>query len=186
MDKETRIEHEEHPKIIVITGIMASGKSTVAELLANRFPRSVHLRGDLFRKLIVNGRASIRPGFPDDGTAQLRLRHRLTAQVAEGYARADFTVVVQDIMTGEFLSEFIASVDSRPLALIVLVPRPAVVSQREAERSKTGYAGGWTVDGLDALFRSTTPRLGLWLDTSDQTPAETVDEIWGRLTEALI
>ncbi len=135
----------------------------------------------------MNGRTSIRPGcFPDDAADQLRLRYGLTAQVAEGYARAGFTVVVQDIIIGAFLSEFIASVHRRPLALVVLAPRPEVVSQREAVRPKTGYAGGWTVERLDAVFRSTTPRRGLWLDTSEQTPAETVDEIWDRLTEAFL
>lgn len=35
--------------IYVISGLMASGKSTVAELLARRLARSVHLRGDVFR-----------------------------------------------------------------------------------------------------------------------------------------
>lgn len=186
MSHENRMDIQNQPQVIIITGIMASGKSTVAELLAQRFSRSVHLHGDLFRRLIVNGRAPIRPGFPADGKPQLCLRYRLAAQAADGYAQAGFTVVVQDIIIGEFLSEFIDSVQSRPLALVVLAPQPEVVARREAERDKTGYGGGWTVDGLDKLFRSTTSHRGLWLDSSDQTPTETVDEIWGRLTEALI
>jgi dephospho-CoA kinase len=39
--------------IVLITGIQADGKSTVAQMLAERLPRSVHLRGDLFRRAIV-------------------------------------------------------------------------------------------------------------------------------------
>ncbi len=35
---------------VLITGVMASGKSTVAQLLAERLEKSVHLRGDIFRK----------------------------------------------------------------------------------------------------------------------------------------
>ena len=42
--------------IYLMTGLMASGKSTVAELLAARQPRGVHLRGDVFRRMIVTGR----------------------------------------------------------------------------------------------------------------------------------
>lgn len=49
------------PSIIVITGVMASGKSTVAQALAERLPNSVHLRGDVFRRMIVNGEAKISP-----------------------------------------------------------------------------------------------------------------------------
>jgi len=87
--------------------------------------------------------------------------------------------VVRDIIIGEFLLEFLESVQSRPLALVVLAPQPEVVERREAERDKTGYGDGWTVDGLDKLFRSCPAILhhGLWLDSSNQTPSETVDEI---------
>ena len=47
----------DHPQLILITGIMAAGKSTVAQHLAERLPNSVHLRGDVFRRMMVNGRA---------------------------------------------------------------------------------------------------------------------------------
>ena len=76
----------ESPAVITITGIMAAGKSTVAELLAHRFPRSVLLRGDLFRGAIVNGRTEIRPGLAGVGRTEIRLRHRLAAAVADEYA----------------------------------------------------------------------------------------------------
>jgi predicted kinase len=49
--------------VFVVTGVMASGKSTVAELLARRFARGVHLRGDVFRKMIVTGRDPISPSL---------------------------------------------------------------------------------------------------------------------------
>ena len=46
----------EQPRaVILVTGIQASGKSTIAQLLAERLPQSVHVRGDLFRRMIVNG-----------------------------------------------------------------------------------------------------------------------------------
>jgi hypothetical protein len=57
---------------------------------------------------------------------------------------------------------------------------------REAARAKDSY-DAWTVAQLDQGLRNDTPRLGLWLDTSDQTPAETVDEILHRAwTEARV
>jgi len=36
--------------VVLITGIQAAGKSTVAQELADRLPRSVHVRGDVFRR----------------------------------------------------------------------------------------------------------------------------------------
>ena len=41
-------------KVVLITGVMASGKSTIAQLLAEKLPKAVHLRGDTFRKMIVS------------------------------------------------------------------------------------------------------------------------------------
>jgi adenylylsulfate kinase-like enzyme len=62
---------EQSPCIIVITGIMAAGQSTVAQQLAERFRRSVHLRGDLFRRMIVNGQAVMDPELAPAAVAQL-------------------------------------------------------------------------------------------------------------------
>lgn len=173
------------PFIYLITGIMASGKSTVAQRLADRISPSVHLRGDLFRKMIVNDRKEMRPGAAAPELEQLRLRYRLTVQAAETYAEAGLNVIVQDVIVGPMLNEFISLVRKRPLYVAVLCPRAQVVEQREAARAKKGY-GHWTVDGLDRLLREETPRLGLWLDSSDMTPEETTSALWHRRDEARI
>jgi predicted kinase len=172
--------------IILITGIMAAGKSTVAQALAERLPKSVHLRGDVFRRMIVNGQASLGAEFTEEDYAQLRLRYELAANAAEGYVEAGFTVVYQDIILGTDL-ETVANrlKTAQPLYVIVLCPTPEVVAEREAGRSKVGY-GSWTPDALNAVLRNDTPRLGLWLDTSALSAAETVDVLLNRLNEAKI
>ncbi|WP_086561630.1 hypothetical protein [Streptomyces africanus] len=53
---------------------MAAGKSTVAQALAETLPRAAHVRGDLFRRMIVSGREEYAPGAGDEARAQLRLR----------------------------------------------------------------------------------------------------------------
>lgn len=168
--------------VFLITGAMAAGKSTVGQLLAERFPRAAHVCGDAFRRMIVSGRREMKPGASADALEQLRLRYRLAATTADAYFDAGFTVVVQDIVLGEMLPEFVGLVKSRPLFVIVLTPRPEAVEAREAARRKSGYAGAasWSVARLDRVLREETPRLGLWLDSSDQTPEETVAEILDR------
>jgi hypothetical protein len=87
--------------IYVVTGIQAAGKSTVAQALAERLEKSVHLRGDLFRRMVVNGRADMGPADPPaEALRQLRLRYALAAAAADGYAEAGFDVVYQDIILG--------------------------------------------------------------------------------------
>ncbi|WP_413757455.1 AAA family ATPase [Streptomyces sp. MMBL 11-3] len=173
--------------VVLITGIMAAGKSTVAQALAERLPRAAHVRGDVFRRMVVSGRAEYEPGAgpESEAEAQLRLRHRLSAATADAYARAGFTAVVQDVLLGEHLTAYTALVRTRPLYVVVLAPDPRVVAQREAERAKTGY-GAWTVEQLDAGLRADTPRIGLWLDTSGQTPAQTVDAILAASGQARV
>ncbi|KJE19405.1 AAA domain [Frankia torreyi] len=166
--------------VILVTGIQAAGKSTVAQILAERLPRSVHVRGDLFRRMVVNGRVDMTPDPTDEATRQLRLRHQLTATVSDGYFAAGFTVISQDVILGDHLAETVAAMRSRPLFVVVLAPRPDAIVAREASRTKTAY-DAWTVHALDTVLRSRTPRLGLWLDTSHQTSADTADEILARV-----
>ena len=172
--------------VLVVTGIMAAGKSTVADLLARRWERGVHLRGDVFRRMIVTGQAPITPELSPEATAQLDLRYRLAAHAAEEYAGAGFAVVLQDVLLGPALPALLDRIRVRPLHLVVLAPDPEVVARREAGRAKTGYGDGWTPAVLDAALRDGTPRLGLWLDTSAQTPDQTVETILARLPESAI
>lgn len=171
--------------IIVITGAMAAGKSTVAQLIAERLPRAAHVRGDLFRRMIVSGRAPVSSPLPAEAVAQLRLRHRLAAQVADGYAAAGITAIVQDILIGDDLPRFVGLLRHRPIYVVVLAPDAGTLARRDAARSKTGYVG-WTPAGFDRELRDATPRIGLWLDTSRQSPGETVASILSRLADARV
>jgi len=178
-------EHYEPSVGFVITGVMAAGKSTVCELLARRFARGVHVRGDVFRKMIVSGRDPISPELGDEARRQLDLRQHLAVSVANDYWRDDFTVVLQDIYAGTALTNVIERLEISPLYVVVLHPRPDVVAQREAQREKTGY-GEWTVDEFCASFAEETPRVGLWLDTSDLSAEASVDEILQRRLDARV
>ena len=172
-------------RVILVTGVMAAGKSTVAELLAARLPRSVHLRGDLFRRMVVNGRAEMSADASPEALRQLELRYDLTVLTADRYAAAGFDVVVQDVVIGPALPGFVARIRTPGRFLVVLAPDVATIAQRERARPKTGYVG-FTPDSLDRLLREETPRIGYWLDSSGQTPAETVEEILANLAAAAV
>ncbi|MFI7542852.1 AAA family ATPase [Actinoplanes sp. NPDC049599] len=169
--------------VIVITGAMAAGKSTVAQGLAERLPRAAHVRGDVFRRMIVSGREEVTPAAAAGATAQLWLRYRLAAAAADGYARAGFTAVLQDVVLGPDLTRYLDLLTARPRFAVVLAPPPDVLAERDRRRGKRGY-GAWTAQALDASLRSGTPRRGLWLDTGSQTPDETITEVLARLPEA--
>jgi predicted kinase len=170
------------PDILVVTGIMAAGKSTVAQALAERLPRAVHLRGDVFRRMIVSGRAEVTPDLPAEALRQLDLRHQLAATAAGRYAEAGFTVIWQDVILGPTLTRVAALLHGRSFGVVVLCPSPETVARREAGRAKIGY-GAWTPADLDRGLRADTPRLGLWLDSSVLDVDQTVDAILARAAE---
>jgi chloramphenicol 3-O-phosphotransferase len=164
--------------VYLLTGASAAGKSTVGQLLAERFDRGVHVRGDVFRRMVVAGRHEMSARPSEEALAQLGLRYRLGAATADAYAAAGFTTVWQDVILGHHLPACVDLLGARPVHVVVLAPSVDALRRREAARAKTGYGGaGVTPDLLDRALREETPRLGLWLDTSDQTPAETVDAI---------
>lgn len=168
------------PRLIVVTGIMAAGKSTVAQALAERFPKSAHVRGDQFRRAVVSGRHEMSPDPTPEAMDQLRLRYRLAVTTAEGYLAAGFTTVVQDVMIGPVLPEVVSMITTRPFALVVLAPRPEEVARRDQARAKTGYRS-FTPDRLDDVLRTDTPAIGYWLDSSAMTVDQTVDDIMTAL-----
>jgi hypothetical protein len=95
-------------------------------------------------------------------------------------------VVLQDIVLGGFLTEMVTAIRARPLFVVVLAPRPAIVGEREAgrrlARGKTAYMPADEGPAeLDAHLRRETPPVGLWLDTSEQTLNETVEELLARV-----
>ena len=169
--------------ITLITGIQAAGKSTIAQAVAERLPHSVHIRGDLFRRMIVNGRVEMGPADPPaEAVRQLQLRYQLAAAAADGYADAGFNVVLQDIILGDHLQWITQRIRTRPLSVVVLAPSASAVAVRDLERQRTrgkvAYKpGDEDIAALDRALRESTPRLGLWIDTSYLTVAETVDRI---------
>jgi hypothetical protein len=90
--------------------------------------------------------------------------------------------VLQDVILGRHLPRMVAALAPADAGVLVLCPSPEAVAAREAGRAKKGY-GGWTPEMLDAGLRSDTPRLGLWLDTSALSVAETVDQLFARADE---
>lgn len=155
--------------ILVITGLMASGKSTVADRICRQLPRAVHLRGDVFRKMIVSGREDMTDSPSREAERQLALRYALTADAAKRYDAAGFTVVVQDNYYGQRLPDFLDMLIPHTTKVYVLCPDADTIARREAERPKRGYTG-FDVKDLYDSFMKTTPRIGLWVDNSRQTP----------------
>ena len=168
--------------LFVISGVSAAGKSTVARLLAERFERGVCVPGDAIRAMVVSGRVDVRPDSGEEALRQLALRYAGALSVAGVFLSGGFDVVVEDVIIGPVLRDFLDLVPVSEFHLVFLDPDAAAIERRERDRDRIAYGPGrWSVGGLQALLREETDRIGLWLDTTEQSAEQTVGAILSDL-----
>lgn len=170
--------------IILVTGAQAAGKSTVGRLLAERFDRGAFIEGDVMWKLVVSGRVDMSPEPSEEALRQFDLRITNGALLAGSLFDAGFTAVHAEIVMEHGLPRYVGKVHGRPLFIVMLRPSPEVIAERERGRGSSAYRDWPSVaEGVAAFYEAieATPKLGLWVDSSDQSPEETVDEIIDRV-----
>ena len=168
-------------RIIVVSGIQGAGKTTIGRLLAGRFTRGVHIEADALQRMIVSGGQWVSDVGDPQGEAarQLRLRLHNACLLARSFAEAGFTAVVDDIIIGDRFGQLREELAGMQFHLVVLGPDVETVIARDASRDKA--VGEAWARHLDAEQRRTMTGIGLWVDSSGQTAAETVDEIISRI-----
>jgi predicted kinase len=172
------------PSLIVVTGIMAAGKSTVARSLAQRFARGVHIEADTLQHMIVTGNVGVEETGEPSGEAarQLRLRLKHMCLLGKSFFEAGFTTVLDDIIMGERWPQLQSDLQGLPFSLVVLAPQIHIVEQRDQDRPKETQGKAWATY-LDFELRQTMMGIGLWVDNSEQTQEETTGYILQSLLQ---
>ena len=171
--------------VIIVSGIPGAGKTTVAGLLAQRFRAGVHLEADRLQMMVAAGGRCAGEGPMAEWHRQLQVRTRVSAAAADVWRGNGFVPVIDDIYVSRARTDLLVDqLAARPVRLVVLAPDPRIALTRDAERSDKTVGEQWLQ--LDAVQRDELAGVGLWIDSTTPTAAQTVDQIVEHLDDAVI
>ncbi len=164
--------------VVIVSGVPGAGKTSVARLLARRSVKAAHIEADALQKMIVAG--GLWPGErpTDEGYRQLSLRARNSSLLADSFFRSGFTAVIDDIVIGTRIDEYLGYLTSSPVYFVLLQPRLDVLKQRNELRDKADVFHQ-SVELYEVANKAA--EVGLVIDNSEQDVEATVHEIEQRL-----
>jgi adenylate kinase family enzyme len=172
--------------ILILTGAPGSGKTTVAELLAARSQRAVHLESDQFFHFIKTGH--IEPWKPESH-AQNTVVMGVVAQAAAGYAKAHYFTIIDGIIIPRwFLTPLRDSLRAagHSVAYAVLRAPLEVCLQRARTRAPQRLSDRAVIEQLWREFTDLGPLENHVVETAMQSADATADMLSERLQVSLL
>jgi len=172
--------------IILITGATGSGKSTISHRVAEKFPKSIHLQVDNLRDMMVKGMVPPKIEWSEEEEQQVLQQFqwaRSTAiYMAKLYASQGVAVVIDDVITPNFVEHYAALFEIPGVHRVLLYPSASAVIERVKQRG-----GPWDHVLLDFVPLSYNllepmPKDGwIVLDSGEWTIEQTVHEVLSKI-----
>ncbi|WP_341676486.1 AAA family ATPase [Niveibacterium sp. SC-1] len=154
------------PKLIILSGSLGSGKTTVAKLLAASFERGTHIESDIFYTFFSH---PIAPHLPT-ATSQNRAAIASATQAARSLCASGYDVVLEGIFGPWFLPVICGELADAHLDLRYVVLRTTVEAALSRVRQRAGAALDEVVSAMHPQFESLGPWEPHVLETTELAP----------------
>lgn len=174
----------------LISGVPGSGKTSVADALARKYPKGVHLPMDELRQLVKSGLASPLE-WNSDTALQFEIARRNAARLSADYIANGFTVVIDDVAREADMPQYLPYLGGIAPRKVLLSPSIFVVHRRNAQRTNKSFDTKVlepVATRLHGQLIAGCPPDAGWvvLDTSTQSVNDTVDTILKRFERVAV
>jgi chloramphenicol 3-O-phosphotransferase len=165
--------------VVILSGPSGAGKSSVAEALAQRYDRTVHLQTDLLFSAIRMG--FISPMMPESDR-QNRMIARVAARAASAFAQDLFAVLIDGVIGPHLLSIYVheLKVAAVPVHFALLLPSVEESIRRVAPRTADRRMIEAEHRDLHRQFAEHGEFAGCVIDNTAMTAEETADVVMER------
>ena len=162
--------------VVILSGPSGAGKSSVAEALAQRYDRTVHLETDLLFRAVRMG--YIHPMMPESDR-QNRMIARAAARAASAFAQDLFAVFIDGVIGPHLLTIYVEElkVAAVPVHFVVLMPSVKESVRRVAPRAADRRMSEAEHRELHRQFAEHGEFAGCVIDNTAMTAEETADVV---------